>query len=216
MIKIKESPLLEQLAKVKVQPTLLSQAVRVYLANQRQGSQSALTRAQVDRTGKKLYKQKGTGGARHGSRRAPIFVGGGVTFAPKPRDYGLSLSSKMRSLARLQALAQVAKQEKVRLVSGLEEVTGKTKEMADFLKGAGTKGKTLLIIDKLDLKMHRSARNIPGLEVSPLNQINAYAILQANTVFLTESALGIILKVPQKSEPKEEPVKRVRKTAKKT
>ncbi len=125
-MKISENTKLpEEIFGLEVKPQLLAQAVRVYLANQRQGTQNAKTRAEVERTRKKLYRQKGTGGARHGDRKAPIFVGGGVAFAPKPRDYSLALSKKMRRLALYGALSAQAKAGNLKVIAEMEKTTGK-------------------------------------------------------------------------------------------
>lgn len=154
---------------------LLAQAVRVYLANQRQGTQSALTRAEVNRTRKKLYKQKGTGGARHGDRKAPIFVGGGVSFAPKPRDYSLKLSKQMRK----KALEEALKLKKIEKIEDLEKVDGKTSKLAKLLTGAKS---YLIITDGYQEKVWRAARNLPNVTVLPQNQLNAYEVLKAEKI----------------------------------
>lgn len=157
------------------QPTLLAQAVRVYLANQRQGTQNAQTRAEVNRTRKKLYKQKGTGGARHGDRKAPIFVGGGVSFAPKPRDYSLKLSKNMRQ----KALEEALKAKKPEKLAGVTKVKGKTADLAKLLTGAKS---YLIITDGYNENIWRAARNIPGVSVLPKNQLNVYEVLKAEKI----------------------------------
>ena len=154
--------------------TLLAQAVRVYLANQRQGNQSALTRAEVNRTRKKLYKQKGTGGARHGDRKAPIFVGGGIAFAPKPRDYSLKLPKQMKKKALEEAL-KLNKPEKI----SLGKIGGKTKNLA---KQLDLKKKTLLITKKYNQDIYLAGRNIPNLTILPREQLNAYEVLKAERI----------------------------------
>mgnify|MGYP003395109827 CR=1 FL=1 len=155
-------------------PALLAQAVRVYLANQRQGTQSALTRAEISRTRKKLYKQKGTGGARHGDRKAPIFIGGGVTFAPKPRDYSLKLPTKMRQ----KALGLALKSKKIEKVV-LTKVTGKTKELVKLIS---TDKNTLLITKTYNQKVWQAGRNISKLTILPKNQLNVYEVLKADKI----------------------------------
>lgn len=166
-------------------PLLLAQAVRVFLANKRQGTQSALTRAEVSRTRKKYQKQKGSGNARHGDRKAPIFVGGGVSFAPKPRDYSLGLSTKMRKQAIFGALYAKNKAKELFVVDGLDKATGKTKELAKLVDAK----KTLIITDSQRENVYRAARNISGVVVLPMNQINAYEILKAKKVLLMEEIL---------------------------
>lgn len=159
--------------------TLLAQAVRVYLANQRQGNQSALTRAEVSRTRKKLYKQKGTGGARHGDRKAPIFVGGGIAFAPKPRDYSLKFPKQMKKKALEEAL-KLNKPEKI----SLGKIAGKTKNLAKLLD---LQKKTLLVTPKYDQKIYLAGRNIPNLTILPKEQLNAYEVLKAEKILYANS-----------------------------
>ena len=199
---IDQSPFLNSLGKIKVQPALLSQAVRVYLANQRQGTQSALTRAEVDRTGKKVFKQKGTGHARHGSRRAPIYVGGGVTFAPKPRDHALSLTAKMRELAKIQALATAAKDDRLKVVTGLEDLSGKTKEFSSFLRPLDLqKGKNFLVVtDKLRENVYRASKNVPGVTVLPVEQLTAYHLLSSAKILFMEDCVKAFPSLQKKVE----------------
>ena len=156
-------------------PALLAQAVRVFLANQRQGNQNAKTRAEINRTRHKLYKQKGTGGARHGDRKAPIFVGGGIAFAPKPRDHSLKLPTKMRQKA-LELALKTKKAEKVVLT----KITGKTKDLAKLI----TMDKnTLLITKTYNQKVWRAGRNIANLTILPKNQLNTYEVLKADKIY---------------------------------
>lgn len=154
---------------------LLAQAVRVHLANQRQGTQNAKTRAEIARTRKKFYKQKGTGGARHGDRKAPIFVGGGIAFAPKPRDYSLKFSKQMKKKALEEAL-KTKKTEKLILPA---KFSGKTKELAKLLEGAKN---YLIVTDGYQEKIWQAARNIPGVSVLPKAQLNAYEVLKAEKI----------------------------------
>jgi large subunit ribosomal protein L4 len=154
---------------------IIAQAVRVFLANQRQGNQSALTRSEVARTRKKLYKQKGTGGARHGDRKAPIFVGGGISFAPKPRDYSLKMSKSMKKKALEEAL-KLKKPQKI----SLEKLTGKTKDLAKLVNA---KKSTLLITKKYDEKIYLAGRNIPNLTIVPKEQLNTYEVMKAETIY---------------------------------
>lgn len=155
--------------------SLLAQAVRVYLANQRQGTQNAKTRAEVARTRHKLYKQKGTGGARHGDRKAPIFVGGGIAFAPKPRDYSLKLTKAMRQ----KALEEALKLKKVEKIS-LAKVTSKTASLAKTLD---LKKRALLITKKYDRQIYLAGRNLSNLTILPRNQLNVYEVLKAEKVY---------------------------------
>lgn len=193
-MKIIEKPTLpREVFAAEAKPQLLAQAVRVYLANQRQGTQNAKTRAEVNRTRHKLYKQKGTGGARHGDRKAPIFVGGGIAFAPKPRDYSLFLPKQLKRRALHAALALVSKNKNLSVVSGMAKLTGKTTELAKFL--AGLEGNTrnlLLVTDTMRDNVYRAARNIPGVTVLPANQLNTYAVLRAGRILLMEEAVSLI------------------------
>ena len=159
---------------------LLAQAVRVHLANQRQGTQSALTRAEVNRTRKKLYKQKGTGGARHGDRKAPIFVGGGISFAPKPRDYSLKLSKSMRK----KALDEALKLKKTEKLAISENFNGKTKDLAKLLTGAKS---YLLITHGHQENLWRAARNMANVTVIPQQLLNTYEVLKAEKVFTVDA-----------------------------
>jgi len=193
-MKIIEKPTLpKEVFAVDAAPQLLAQAVRVYLANQRQGNQNAKTRAEINRTRHKLYKQKGTGGARHGDRKAPIFVGGGITFAPKPRDYSLSMSGPLKRRALFGALTAQDRAKKLNIVSGGDKLTGKTSELAKFLSGLeGNEKNTLLITDIVRDNVYRAAKNIPGITVTPANQINTYEVLKAGQILLMEEAIPLI------------------------
>lgn len=168
--------------KVEVVPQLLAQSVRVFMANQRQGTQSTLTRTEVTGTTKKIYKQKGTGNARHGDRKAHIFVGGGIAFGPKPRDFSLKFPQKMRRLALNMALSQALKDKRVVVVSGLDKLSGKTQELAKFLRG----GKSLIVTGKLLENVWRAGRNIPNVEITPYSQLNAYTVLKAKKIYWDE------------------------------
>ncbi len=205
MIKVVNSPdFPKEIFKVSVKPELLSQAVRVHLANQRQGNQSALTRAEISRTRKKLYKQKGTGGARHGDRKAPIFVGGGITFAPKPRDHGLSLSKEMRRRSIKGALSQKLKDKSVFVVSGFQSLTGKTNELAKFLKTLDVnEASTFIITDEARPNIYRAGQNIANVTVMPANLINAYETLKAKKIVLMEEAFSTLEKFLTKNTEKE-------------
>jgi large subunit ribosomal protein L4 len=188
MIKIVEKPELpKEFTKAKASPVLLAQTVRAFLANKRQGTQSALTRAEVDRTRKKVFKQKGTGHARHGDRKAPIFVGGGVAFAPKPRDYSLNLTQKMKMVAKNGAMTLKFKAKSMIVVSGLESVGGKTAAMAKFLsQEVKEENRVLVITDGFKDMVVRAARNIEGVEVTPWNAVNAFQILKAGRIVVME------------------------------
>lgn len=185
-----------------VAPEMLAQAVRVHLANQRQGNQNAKTRAEIARTRKKLYKQKGTGGARHGDRKAPIFVGGGIAFAPKPRDHSLSLPVKMKRKAILGALTDKSKEKSVLVFSGMSTLSGKTVELASFLKTVeidpSKKHQNLLILTDVHREnVLRAARNISGVTVIPVTLINPFEIIKADKILLMDEAVETIGTQPE-------------------
>lgn len=180
----------------KVNDSLLSQAVRVYLANQRQGTVKTKDRGEVDRTSKKVWQQKGTGRARHGSRRAPIFVGGGLAFGPKPRDFSLNLSKKMKTLALFCALSSKLKDSEIKIIKGLEAIEPKTKIMAGVLKNLGIKdNRVLLVMPNVGSgfqSVYRAARNIGGVQILSANTLNAYRVLDNKLVLLMRDSVDVI------------------------
>lgn len=186
---------------VKVNDKLMAQAVRVYLANQRSGTASTKTRGEVHGTTKKAWRQKGTGRARHGSRKAPIFVHGGVAFGPRPHDFSLKFPQKMRRSALFSALTFKNNEGTITVVSGLEKLESKTKSMAGFLKKLGKKDKNmnLLLITPDKEKngfenVYRSARNIQGLRVIKADLLNTYEILNNKGVIIMKDSIDAIEK----------------------
>lgn len=178
----------------KINDSLMSQAVRVYLANQRQGTSKTQDRGEVDRTTKKIYQQKGTGRARHGSRRAPIFVGGGRVFGPTPRDLSLEISKKMKTLALFSALSSKLQDSEIKIIKGLETLAPKTKLVAQVLKDLGIKNasRVLLVMPKVGKEsesVYRAARNIDGLEIMSANSLNAYKVLDNSLVLLMRDSI---------------------------
>lgn len=181
----------------KINDSLMSQAVRVYLANQRQGTSKTKDRGEIDRTGKKVWQQKGTGRARHGSRRAPIFVGGGVVFGPRPRDFSLNLSKKMKTLALFSALSSKLKDQEIKIVKGLETVAPKTKIMVGVLKSLGINDdkKVLFVIPKAGQEsqnVYRASRNIEGINILTANTLNTYKVLDNELILLMKDSIDII------------------------
>lgn len=181
----------------KINDSLMSQAVRVYLANQRQGTSKTQDRGEVDRTTKKIYQQKGTGRARHGSRRAPIFVGGGRVFGPKPRDLSLNLSKKMKTLALFSALSSKLKDNEIKIIKGLEIIEPKTKIMAEALRnlGIGNDKGILLVMPKAGKEtqnVYRASRNIEGVNILTANTLNTYEILDNKLILLMKDSINII------------------------
>ena len=171
---------------------VMHMAVVNYLANQRQGTQSTLTRTEVSGGGRKPWRQKGTGHARQGSIRAPHWTHGGIALGPKPRDYRFSLNKKVRALALKSALsAKVAGGEMIVLDSfGLEEF--KTKEMISILSAIGAEKKVLIALPTVDMKVIKSANNIPGVKTTQYNTLNVYDILNCDkVVMLKDTALKL-------------------------
>ena len=178
----------------KVNKALLSQAVRVYLANQRLGTASTKTRAEVIGSTKKIWQQKGTGRARHGSRKAPLFVGGGVAFGPRPRDFSLNLPKSMKRLALFSALASKLQNREIKGVAGLDKLEPKTKLAAEVFKNLGIlekKKKVLVVLPKGAEfgNLQRSVRNIRGVSILNANMLNAYQVLDNRVILLLKEAI---------------------------
>lgn len=170
---------------------LLAQYVRVYLANQREGNASAKTRAEVAGTTKKVYKQKGTGGARHGSRKAPIYKGGGVVGGPKPAEYRLELSKKQKHLTLLSALAYQVHAGAVSVVeNNITKLLPKTKTVTTLLTKTeiGTKKLMFVLPDAKADGLIKSVRNIAGVSVTHMGALNAYELLQAKNILVVADA----------------------------
>jgi len=163
--------------------------VRSILANKRQGNQSALTRGEVRGGGRKIYRQKGTGNARHHGNRAPQFKHGGVVFAPKPRDYVVNVPRKVRRLAFKSALTSKLMDGDIIVVDSLQLAEAKTKLMAKFLGGFALKNETLLVLPGRDETIVRAGNNIAALQTSYVNTLNVYDILKAGKIILTQDAL---------------------------
>ena len=168
---------------------LLEQSVRVHLANRRQGTASTKTRGEVEGSTRKIYRQKGTGRARHGAIRAPIFVGGGIVFGPKPRDYGLRFPVNMKRRALSGALSVKVEQGDMVIIDGLENLEPKTRIMAQTLAGLTAGKSTLLVVSGAAQGVVRAARNLAVVDVIPARNINAYEILVHDKVIVMKSAL---------------------------
>ncbi|MBQ2696361.1 MAG: 50S ribosomal protein L4 [Clostridia bacterium] len=162
--------------------------VVAYLANQRQGTQSALTRAEVRGGGAKPWRQKGTGRARQGSTRSPQWTGGGVVFAPKPRSYAMSVNKKIRALAMKSALSAKAKDMEIKVLDEIAVPEIKTKQIAAMLKNLNVSGKTLIVLPENNEAVYRSAKNIEGVKTSFVGMLNVYDVLNCNTVILAKGA----------------------------
>lgn len=171
---------------------LIAQYERVYQANQRKGMASAKTRGQVSGSTKKIYKQKGTGNARHGSRKAPIFVGGGIVFGPIPHDYSLQLNKKQVQKALAAALHIKYTDKKLAAMVKESIDMKKTKDVALFLKNTGMTRKTLLVLPEKAEGFMMSARNIPSLMLRSVSTLNAHDVLEAHSVFFIDETLSIV------------------------
>jgi len=182
----------EEIFNAKINKPLMEQAVRVFLANQRQGTVQTKTRGDVRGGGKKPWKQKGTGRARQGSTRAPHWRGGGVTFGPMPRDYSLELSDKMKKLAFYSSLTSKLKESKIKVISELNGLEGKTKNMQKALKALNITGSILLALPKDSLKIVKAVRNIENIEVVPANLLNTYSVIKNSNLIFLKSSLTLL------------------------
>ena len=187
-----EIDLSEAIFGIEPNVSVMHDVVKNHLANCRQGTQSALTRAEVSGGGRKPWRQKGTGRARQGSTRAPQWTHGGIVFAPKPRSYRYTLNKKVRRLALKSALSAKAAEGKVLVVDGLGMDEIKTKTFQQFLNAVDSK-KALVVTACPNVV--KSARNIPGVVTSPANLINVYDIVNANQVIIDQAALAAIEEV---------------------
>ena len=163
--------------------------VRSILANKRQGTQSALTRGMVRGGGRKIYRQKGTGNARHHGNRAPQFRHGGVVFAPQPRDYVIKVPKKVRRLAMKSALTSKYNEGSIIVVNEIALKDAKTKLMAEMLKNLGAEKKALLVLDTKDEAVIRAGKNIPALKDAYVNTINVYDLLNADKIIVLKGAM---------------------------
>ena len=179
---------------VEVNEAAMHQVVVALLANKRQGTQSAKTRAEVRGGGIKPWRQKGTGRARQGSIRAPQCNKGGVVFAPKPRDYRMSIPKSMKRVAMVSALTSKVQNNEMVVLESLDFEAPKTKQVVEMLKAFEAK-KTLIITAESNENVYKSARNIEGVAVLPVNNINVYDLLKYPTVMVTKDAVTKIEEV---------------------
>ena len=170
-------------------------SVKNHLANKRQGTQSALTRAEVSGGGRKPWRQKGTGRARQGSTRAPQWTHGGIVFAPKPRDYSYTLNKKAKRLALKSVLAAKAQETNLVVIDSIKMASPKTAEFAKFLAAVGCNTKTLVVTAEADQNVVKSGRNIPGCEVTFANLLNVYDVVNADKLVVDQAALRKIEEV---------------------
>ena len=175
--------------------SVVHDVVKNHLANKRQGTQSALTRAEVSGGGRKPWRQKGTGRARQGSTRAPQWTHGGIVFAPKPRDYSYTLNKKTKRLALKSALSAKAAAECVVVINEIKMDAPKTAEFAKFLAAVGADKKSLVVTAEACQNVVKSGRNIPGCEVTFANLLNVYDIVNADKLVVDQAALQKIVEV---------------------
>ena len=174
---------------------VVHEVVKNHLANRRQGTQSALTRAEVSGGGKKPWRQKGTGHARQGSTRAPQWTHGGIVFAPKPRDYSYVLNKKVKRLALKSVLSAKAAEGKLVVIDTIKLDAIKTADFRKFLDAVKVDGKALVVTPAVDTVIVKSARNIPGVLTTPAVQLNVYDIINAQYLVVDQVALAKIEEV---------------------
>jgi large subunit ribosomal protein L4 len=189
-----EIELSEAIFGIEPNQVVVHEVVKNHLANCRQGTQSALTRAEVSGGGKKPWRQKGTGHARQGSTRSPQWTHGGIVFAPKPRDYSYSLNKKVKRLALKSALSAKAAEGAIVVVDDLKLDAIKTKTMKDFLNAAGVT-KSVVITPEVNEIVVKSARNIPGVVTTTAKILSVYDIVNAKQLVIDKAALAIIEEV---------------------
>ena len=167
--------------------------VKQYLANQRQGTHKTKDRSEVAFSTKKMGRQKGGGGARHGSIKSNIYVGGGTAFGPKPRDYGFKLNKKLKQLARYSALSYKAKENAITMVEPFAMEAPKTKDFIKILDNLKANGrKTLVVLPENSTNIYLSSRNLPEVKVITVDEINTYTLMNANRLVLVDGVQDII------------------------
>lgn len=174
---------------------VLHDVVVNYLANQRQGTQSTLTRTEVRGGGRKPWKQKGTGNARQGSIRAPQWRHGGIALGPKPRDYSYTLNKKVKRLAFKSALSSKVLDKNLIVIDKIELADYKTKEMIKMLAAVGAGKKSLIVLSEVDAKVIKSASNVPGVKTALTNTLNVYDMLNYDTMIVSKAAVEKIEEV---------------------
>lgn len=193
--KVSDIELKDEIFAIEPNKSAMHLVVVNYLANQRQGTQSTLTRSEVSGGGKKPWKQKGTGRARQGSTRAPQWTHGGIALGPKPRDYGFDVNKKVRRLAMKSALSSKVAADEMIVVDDFSMDAIKTKEMANILSAVKAGKKTLIVLPEKNDVLYKSARNIEGTNVSLVSTLNVYDILNCNTIVVLKDAVAKIEEV---------------------
>ena len=174
---------------------VMHDVVKNYLANQRQGTQSALTRAEVSGGGQKPWRQKGTGHARQGSTRAPQWTHGGIVFAPKPRSYRYTLNRKVKRLAMKSAFSAKVQDNNLVVLDAIQLDEFKTKTIVTMLNALGADKKALIVLPEVNEKVIRSANNIPGVKTTQVNTLNVYDMLHADKLIVLKDAVSKIEEV---------------------
>ena len=193
--KLGEMELSEAVFGIEPNVPVMNDMVKAYLANQRQGTQSALTRAEVSGGGKKPWRQKGTGRARQGSTRAPQWTHGGIVFAPKPRDYTVTLNKKVKRLAMKSALSSKVRDNEMIVVDEIKTEGYKTKTIVEMLKALSAGKKSLIVLPELNGEVIASAKNIPGVKTTQVGELNVYDILNADSFIVVKAAVSGIEEV---------------------
>ena len=193
--KVTDTELNDAIFGIKPNKAILHAMVVNYLANQRQGTQSTLTRTEVSGGGRKPWRQKGTGHARQGSIRAPQWVHGGIALGPKPRDYGYTLNKKERRLGMKSALSTKVADENLVVVDNIKTEEFKTKTMVEMLKALNVQGKALIVTAEADAKVVKSANNIPGVKTATVSTLCVYDILNYDKFIVSSDAVKKIEEV---------------------
>ena len=193
--KVGELELNEAVFGIEPHQAAMHEVVKNHLANRRQGTQSALTRGEVAGGGRKPWRQKGTGRARHGSTRSPQWTHGGVAFAPKPRTYRYSVNRKIRRLAMLSALSAKAAAGEIKVIENLDLTEIKTKSFIEFLSKLNVDGKALVVTPEPRVNVYKSARNIPGIKTTVSGVLSVYDIINAGAFIIDSQAVKNIEEV---------------------
>jgi len=192
---IGEIELSEEIFASSINEAAMHLVVRSYLAAQRQGTQSAKTRSEVRGGGRKIYRQKGTGNARHHGRRAPQFTHGGVVFAPKPRDYRISVPRKVRRLAMRSALTCKVQDAQIVVIDNLAIAEAKTKNIVKMLKAVGAEKKALIVTKDVDQMIVRASNNIQGVKTTFVGSLNVHDILDCDQMIISQEAVKLVEEV---------------------
>ena len=193
--KVGEVELNDAIFGIEPNMSVVHEVVKNHLANCRQGTQSALTRAEVSGGGKKPWRQKGTGRARQGSTRSPQWTHGGIVFAPKPRSYSYVLNKKVKRLALKSVLSAKAADGEIIVVDKIEMDEIKTKTFRQFLEAVKADGKAVVVTPEVNANVVKSARNLPGILTSPAKLINVYDLVNAKYLVVDKDALAVIEEV---------------------